>query len=90
MGALNVFGNHLSDEGIKHYIEKIKHFGLCQFVNNYNRMKTKENFSFKWGDEIEHYIISVNEKNKTINLCLSGDEFLKKMKKFNRSLPIKQ
>ena len=52
MGVLKVVGKPLSWEETKVYREKIKLFGLIQFVKNYNRMKEKEdlrlNGATKW------------------------------------------
>ena len=87
MGVLKVVEKPLSWEETKTYREKIKHFGLIQFVKNYNRMKEKEDFAFKWGDEVEHYIINIDETNKTTSLCLKGDEVLNKLHALNSGLP---
>ena len=90
MGVLKVGGNPLSWEQTKVYREKIKLFGLIQFVKNYNRMKNKEDFAFKWGDEVEHYIVNVDETNKTTSLCLNGDKVLSKLHALNSGLPENQ
>ena len=90
MGVLKIVGNPLSWEQTKVYSKKIKYFGLIQFVKNYNRMKKKEDFGFKWGDEVEHYIINVEKTSKTASLCLNGEKVLKKLYALNSSLPKKQ
>ena len=76
----------LKYEKYVHLVPKIKKQGLEQFVHNYKRMQNKGDYPFKWGDEVEQFIVRVDDENKTVRLALKGTEVLEKLVKLNQTL----
>jgi glutamate--cysteine ligase catalytic subunit len=75
MGLLTV-GTPLNWSEIKQFSDLIKRKGIKQFLNIYNRYKTHENDSLKWGDEIEFSILKFDHENRKVYLSLSADKLL--------------
>lgn len=73
MGLL-VEGSPLPSEDLKDVSKYIRHHGILQFLNNWKRMKDRQNDELKFGDEIECGIFVVDNDNKTVKLAIRGAE----------------
>jgi glutamate--cysteine ligase catalytic subunit len=78
MGLL-ILGEPLDWEESKQHHEYVKQRGVEQFLQLYNRYAGMKNAAFKWGDEVEYLICSMDEKTKTARLSLRAPEILKKL-----------
>jgi len=56
--------------------EYVRDHGIEQLLAIYHKVKDRKNDSFKWGDEVEYILLSVDEKGETTRLCLRGAEIL--------------
>lgn len=52
MGLLDFDGEPLDWKDIEPHVEYVKHHGIVQFLNNYERLIKRPEDSLKWGDEV--------------------------------------
>lgn len=78
MGLLTVGKPHSWDNASK-YREYVRHHGVVQFLNTYNRVKDITNDELLWGDEVEYGIFKVDSESKTVKLSLRGAEILREL-----------
>lgn len=51
MGLLSE-GSPLSWEETKKYAQHVRHHGILQFINQFNKLKDRSNDCLRWGDEV--------------------------------------
>ena len=56
MGLLTE-GTPLSWEETKQYAQHVRHHGILQFINQYNKLKDRSNDCLRWGDEVSSLCI---------------------------------
>ncbi|KAG9017095.1 hypothetical protein FRB90_001776 [Tulasnella sp. 427] len=67
------------DQG-RNFADHIKDHGIIQLLNIWTTSKDRQNFPFKWGEEIECMIIAFDDKEKNAKLALCQEELLPKLK----------
>jgi len=75
-------GSVLSWSEISDNLEKIKAKLIKELISVYNKFKTIENDTFKWGDEIELTLINFDHTNRKCHLLLKSEEFFDYLNKF--------
>lgn len=73
MGLL-VDGLPLPPDEMRKAMRYIREHGVIQFLNNWKREKSLENFELKFGDEIECGVFEVDKVQKTVKLAYRGAE----------------
>ena len=56
--------------------DHVRHHGIRQFVNLYNRLKTRHGDVLKWGDEVEYLILKMDREKRVARLSLKAQELL--------------
>lgn len=74
-------GDTLTWEEAQKLADKIRKAGIVQFLNIYHGAKDRQGDVLTWGDEIEYYILEVDENKKTVRLSLRGGEILHELEK---------
>lgn len=64
MGLLSE-GTPLTWKEVQKYCEHVRQHAIIQFINQYNRLKDRQNDCLKFGDEIEYILIKFDDENKT-------------------------
>ncbi|KAG7098839.1 hypothetical protein E1B28_000743 [Marasmius oreades] len=78
MGLLYL-GTPLTWEDAKQYADHVRHHGITQFLNIWDRLKDKTGDELLWGDEIEYMVISFDDEKKNAKLSLRQTEILAKL-----------
>ncbi|KAG8928419.1 hypothetical protein FRC02_006912, partial [Tulasnella sp. 418] len=78
MGLL-ALGTPLTWEDSKKYVDHVREHGITQFLNIWDRLKTREGDTLLWGDEIEYMVISFDDENKNAKLSLCQAEVLARL-----------
>ena len=75
MGLLSL-GTPLEWNEAKKYADHVRENGINQFLNIWNRVKTRKKDRLLWGDEVEYCVVSVDSNLKTAHLSLKAYETL--------------
>ncbi|KAJ8486864.1 hypothetical protein ONZ45_g14525 [Pleurotus djamor] len=78
MGLLYL-GTPLPWDEAKHYADHVRHHGITQFLQTWNRLKDRHGDELLWGDEIEYMVVVLDEATKTARLSLRQTEILDKL-----------
>lgn len=78
MGLLSL-GTPLAWDDAKKYAEHVRHHGITQFLNIWDRMKDRTGDELLWGDEIEYMVVSFDDTEKNAKLSLRQTEILQKL-----------
>ncbi|KAL5639422.1 hypothetical protein ACGC1H_006807 [Rhizoctonia solani] len=73
-------------EESRKYVDYIREHGVTQFLNIWERQKSRKEDPFRWGDEIEYMIISFDEEGRDARLSLRQSEILPKIQEREREL----
>lgn len=80
-------GRALSWEEAAEKAEYVREHGIEQLLAIYHKVKDRKNDSFKWGDEVEYILLSVDEEGQKTRLCLRGAELLHVLQEPERTDP---
>ncbi|KAE8205174.1 hypothetical protein CF328_g648 [Tilletia controversa] len=75
MGLLSA-GTPLDWDDTRVLADHVRKHGITQFLNLYQRIKTRRGDSFLWGDEIEYIVCSLDHPNRNAKLSLRQEEIL--------------
>ncbi|XP_050027889.1 glutamate--cysteine ligase catalytic subunit [Dermacentor andersoni] len=75
MGLLSE-GSPLSWPETKKLANHVREHAVTQFINQYRRLKDRENDCLKWGDEVEYVIVYLDHAKKTAQVSLRANEIL--------------
>ncbi|KAI0268852.1 glutamate-cysteine ligase catalytic subunit [Gloeopeniophorella convolvens] len=78
MGLLSL-GTPLHWDQAKHYADHVRHHGITQFLNIWDRLKDRQGDELLWGDEIEYMVVELDEKEKNAVLSLCQTDILAKL-----------
>jgi glutamate--cysteine ligase catalytic subunit len=78
MGLL-VLGHPIEWEDSKKNHQYVKKLGVEQFLQLYQKYAGSTDAPFKWGDEVEYYIRSMDDASKVARLPLRAPEILEKL-----------
>lgn len=76
MGLLKV-GKPLTWEEAKIHSVYVRHHGLLQFLQVWNRIKDISDDKLRWGDEVECGVFKIDTENKTVKLSIRSAEITK-------------
>ena len=68
-------------------IKYVREHGVEQFIEMWSRVKSINNDSLKWGDEIEYGILVTNEQAGTVRCHLRGAEILEELRRREQPTP---
>ena len=85
MGFLGV-GHPLDWAESQSSIEYVKKHGIEQFINLYRRCAGKTGAVLRWGDEVEYFICSLDDKAQVARLPLRAPEILQELASFKELL----
>ncbi|CAE6472141.1 unnamed protein product [Rhizoctonia solani] len=78
-------------EESRKYADYIREHGVTQFLNIWQKQKSRKDYPFRWGDEIEYMVVSYDEGGRDARLSLRQTEILPKIQELEgdlrRSLP---
>ena len=83
MGLLSE-GEPLSWEETHKYADHVRQHGVEQFVHLYNRLNVRRGDILKWGDEIEYFIIRIDDASKTARVSMRAEELLRRLQEPER------
>ncbi|KAI0211360.1 Glutamate--cysteine ligase [Lamellibrachia satsuma] len=86
MGLLSE-GSPLSWEETKKYAQHVRHHGILQFINQFNKLKDRSNDCLRWGDEVEYMLTQLDHEAKTARLLLKGAPLLMQLQLQETSSP---
>ncbi|KAE8226846.1 hypothetical protein CF319_g624 [Tilletia indica] len=75
MGLLSA-GTPLAWDDTRVLADHVRAHGITQFLNLYQRIKTRRGDSFLWGDEIEYIVCVLDHENRNAKLSLRQEEIL--------------
>lgn len=75
MGFLSL-GSPLSWSETKQHADHVRKRGILQFIHIFNKLKDRENYCLKWGDEVEYTLIKFDHENKKVYNNLKAKEVL--------------
>ena len=75
MGLLSV-GQPLSWPETKNYSRYVRTKGIDQFTRLYHMFKSRTDYSFKYGDEVEYTLIKLDRESKRVYLLLKAHQIL--------------
>ncbi len=67
MGLLSL-GTPLDWEEAKKHAVHVRQHGIVQFLNIWNRIKTRRKDRLLWGDEVEYIVVEMDEKKASLSL----------------------
>ncbi|KAJ3223275.1 hypothetical protein HK099_001316 [Clydaea vesicula] len=85
MGLLSL-GTPLPWEEAKKYSSHVRNHGIIQFVNIWNRVKSRRRDHLLWGDEVEYMVVDFDHEKKKVKLALTAYDALQKMEKLQKEL----
>ncbi|XP_022691080.1 glutamate--cysteine ligase catalytic subunit-like isoform X1 [Varroa jacobsoni] len=88
MGLLSE-GTPLTWKEVQKYCEHVRQHAIIQFINQYNRLKDRQNDCLKFGDEIEYILIKFDDEDKTAKLSLRANELLPVLQQEEKTNPTK-
>ncbi|EGF79020.1 hypothetical protein BATDEDRAFT_35498 [Batrachochytrium dendrobatidis JAM81] len=71
MGLLSL-GTPLSWEDLHPHADHVRTHGIAQFLNIWNRVKSRRKDHLLWGDEIEYVVVELNKDARTARLALDA------------------
>jgi len=77
-------GEPLSWEETHKYADHVRRHGVEQFVHLYNRLNVRRGDILKWGDEIEYFIIRIDDASKTARVSMRAEELLRRLQEPER------
>eukprot|EP01102_Stenamoeba_stenopodia_P011556 TRINITY_DN3564_c0_g1_i1.p1 TRINITY_DN3564_c0_g1~~TRINITY_DN3564_c0_g1_i1.p1 ORF type:complete len:620 (+),score=148.40 TRINITY_DN3564_c0_g1_i1:197-2056(+) len=80
MGFLGEGNTLVWEEAAKH-ADYIRKHGIIQFLNVWNQTKDRQESSFTWGDEVEYYMLKIDDEKKKVQVSLRGSEVLAELGK---------
>lgn len=83
MGLLSE-GEPLSWEDTHKYADHVRQHGVEQFVHLYNRLNARRGDVLKWGDEIEYFVIRIDDATKTAKVSMRAEELLHRLQEPER------
>lgn len=86
MGLLSE-GSPLSWPETKKLANHVREHAVTQFINQYRRLKDRENDCLKWGDEVEYIIVYFDHAKKTAQVSLRANEILPALQEKERRDP---
>jgi glutamate--cysteine ligase catalytic subunit len=84
MGLLTI-GTPLEWNEAKPHLKHVKTHGIIQFLNIYNKVKTRRLDHLLWGEEVEYCVVKLNTIEKTATLSLKAEETLHKLEDLEHS-----
>ncbi|TPX63001.1 glutamate---cysteine ligase [Powellomyces hirtus] len=78
MGLLSL-GTPLPWEEAKKHADHVRKHGIVQFLNIWNRIKTRRKDHLLWGDEIEYIVVKYNDEEKGVKVSLHAHDALEKL-----------
>lgn len=78
MGLLSL-GTPLDWDDALGYLRHVKEQGILQFLNIWNKVKTRTRDELIWGDEIEYILIVFDHDQKKVLLSLEAQDILEKL-----------
>ncbi|KAI9104115.1 glutamate-cysteine ligase-domain-containing protein [Phlyctochytrium arcticum] len=78
MGLLSQ-GTPLPWPEAKQHADHVREHGITQFLNIWNRIKTRKKDHLLWGDEIEYIVVSFDEERKRAKVSLKAHDALEKL-----------
>ncbi|KAI8819320.1 glutamate-cysteine ligase-domain-containing protein [Fimicolochytrium jonesii] len=78
MGLLSL-GTPLPWEEARKHADHVRKHGIIQFLNIWNRIKTRRKDHLLWGDEIEYVVVHYDEENKQPRVSLRAHDVLEKL-----------
>ncbi|ORX59349.1 GCS-domain-containing protein [Piromyces finnis] len=75
MGLLSL-GTPLPWNEAYKYADHVRKHGIIQFLNIFNKEKTRRKTNLLWGDEIEYTVINMNKESRKARLSLHAAEVL--------------
>jgi len=73
MGLLKI-SKTLNWDSSNQHRQKVRKFGVSQFLRQYSRVKNDKESELKWGDEIECGIWKLDHTNKRVSISCRGPE----------------
>ena len=80
MGLLSL-GTPLDWENAKVHADHVRKHGIAQFLNIWNRVKTRRKDRLLWGDEVEYIVVRVDEEGRKVKLSLEAYDALLTLEK---------
>ena len=87
MGLLSE-GEPLSWEDTHKYADHVRRHGVEQFVHLYNRLNARRGDVLKWGDEIEYFVIRIDDATKTAQVSMRAEELLQRLQEPERKAAV--
>ncbi|KAJ3092796.1 hypothetical protein HK102_002724 [Quaeritorhiza haematococci] len=78
MGLLSL-GTPLPWSEAKKHADHVRKHGIIQFLNIWNRVKTRRKDHLLWGDEVEYMVVYYDEDTKSAKLSLKAHDALEKL-----------
>jgi glutamate--cysteine ligase catalytic subunit len=78
MGLLSL-GTPLDWDDAKDHLNHVKEQGILQFLNIWNKVKTRVRDELIWGDEIEYMLVVFDHSEKKVRLSLHAQEMLSQL-----------
>ncbi|KAJ3164229.1 hypothetical protein HDU88_005541 [Geranomyces variabilis] len=78
MGLLSL-GTPLPWEEAKKHAHHVRKHGIVQFLNIWNRIKTRRKDHLLWGDEIEYIVVKYDDASKSAKVSLNAHDALAKL-----------
>ena len=75
MGLLSL-GTPLDWDDASMYLEYVKEQGILQFLNIWNKVKTRTRDQLIWGDEIEYILVVFDSQERKVKVSLDAQELL--------------
>ncbi|RKO92617.1 hypothetical protein BDK51DRAFT_52133 [Blyttiomyces helicus] len=66
----------------KTHANHVRTHGIIQFLNIWNRIKTRRKDHLLWGDEVEYIVVSYDEKGNKVKLSLKAHDALRKLEEW--------
>ncbi|KAI9203672.1 glutamate-cysteine ligase-domain-containing protein [Polychytrium aggregatum] len=80
MGLLSL-GTPLPWSEAKNHADHVRKHGIIQFLNIWNRLKTRRKDHLYWGDEIEYVVVSKDDAARKVRLSLKAHDALVELQK---------
>jgi glutamate--cysteine ligase catalytic subunit len=78
MGLLSL-GTPLDWDEAQDYLSHVKAEGILQFLNIWNKVKTRVRDELIWGDEIEYMLVVFDHSQKKVRLVIDAQELISKL-----------
>jgi glutamate--cysteine ligase catalytic subunit len=83
MGLLSE-GEPLSWEETHKYADHVRQHGVEQFIHLYKKLNERKGDVLKWGDEIEYFVIKLDDDKKQARVSMRAEDLLERLQKPER------